>query len=299
MIRASIPLLLLAATAANGADQTTFRVQTELVRIDVLVERNGRPVAGLAAADFIVEDNGVVQRVNLLPTAETVTVSTVLDVSGSMTPTKLANAEAGVRAVMAALHDRDRHALYAFAGDVRRVELPAHDDSRAAGSLALVLRQSGGQHTSLFDALVASILHGDVVTGPKLLTVLTDGRDNTSWLDARSVIDAATRHETVIYPVAIGAESAAARFDVPPMLGNDALRLLQVLADRTGGRVIHADWSRDLGPVFSSLIREYRQRYILSFTPEGVAKGDGWHRLAVKLRNRAGKVHARSGYWSR
>ena len=26
---------------------------------------------------------------------------------------------------------------------------------------------------------------------------------------------------------------------------------------------------------------------------------DGWHRLEVKLRNRPGRVHARSGYWSR
>jgi len=50
--------------------------------------------------------------------------------------------------------------------------------------------------------------------------------------------------------------------------------------------------------VFDSLIREYRQRYILSFTPERVGRADGWHRLQVRLRNRPGKVHARSGYWS-
>ncbi len=83
------------------------------------------------------------------------------------------------------------------------------------------------------------------------------------------------------------------------MLGNDALRLLQVLGERTGGRVIHADWSRDLGPVFDALIREYRQRYVLWFVPNGVATGDGWHPLTVRLRNRVGRVHARSGYFSR
>jgi hypothetical protein len=83
------------------------------------------------------------------------------------------------------------------------------------------------------------------------------------------------------------------------MAGDDGLRLLQILADRTGGRVIHADWSRDLGPVFDSLIREYRQRYILSFTPERVGKGDGWHGLDVRLRKRPGQVHARNGNWSR
>ena len=292
-------LLLLAAMAGHAAGQTTFKVRTELVRIDVLVERDGRPVADLAATDFIVEDNGVAQKVDLLPAAESVSVSTVLDVSGSMTPAKLENAAAGVRAVMAALRERDRHALYAFAGDVRRLAVAAPHDAPSAGSLARALRQASGPRTSLCDALFATILQGYVEAGPKLLIVLTDGRNNTSWLSARSVVDAAIRHETVIYPVAIGADSSTHPFDVPPMLGNDALRLLQVLAERTGGRVIHADWSRDLGPVFGSLIREYRQRYILSFVPEGVARGDGWHRLAVTLRNRAGKVHARSGYWSR
>ena len=80
---------------------------------------------------------------------------------------------------------------------------------------------------------------------------------------------------------------------------DDGLRLLQVLADRTGGRMIHDDWARDLGAVFESIVREYRQRYILSFTPERVAKGDGWYGLEVRLRRRAGKVYARSGYWSR
>jgi len=41
------------------------------------------------------------------------------------------------------------------------------------------------------------------------------------------------------------------------------------------------------------------QRYILSFTPIGVARGDSWHPLTVRLRARRGTVHARAGYWTR
>ena len=292
-------LLVLAAAASLGAQQSTFKVQTELVRIDVLVERNGKPVAGLTAADFSVEDTGVPQRVSLLPATEAVTIATILDVSGSMTPQKLTNAGAGIRAIVAALGDRDRHALYAFAGDVRRIEWPPAADSLPADSIARVPGETGGPHTSLCDALFAAIVQSGVEAGPKMAAVLTDGRNNTSWLSAQSVIDAAIRHETVIYPVAVGQGSTPYRSDLPPMTEDDGRRLLQVLADRTGGRLIHADWSRDLGRVFESLIREYRQRYILSFTPERVGKGDGWHPLKVTLRNRRAKVHARSGYWSR
>ena len=295
----AVVLIVLAAIAGARAQQPAFKVQTEVVRIDVLVERNGNPVAGLTANDFTVEDNGVRQRVTLLPATETVTFATVLDVSGSMTPRQLRNAEAGVRAVMAALHDRDRHALYAFAGEIRQIALPAGRESVAVESIAKALRETGGTHTSLQDALFAAIVQADVEPGPKVAAVLTDGRDNTSWLGAQSVIDAATRHETVIYPVAVRGDSPQYPFGVPPMAADDGLRLLQVIADRTGGRLIHADWSRDLAPVFDALVREYRQRYVLGFTPERVASGDGWHRLEVRLRNKPGKVHARSGYWSR
>ena len=216
-----------------------------------------------------------------------------------MTPRELQNAEAGVRAVMAALQDRDRHALYAFAGEIRQIALPAGRESVAVESIAKALRETGGTHTSLQDALFAAIVQADVEPGPKVVAVLTDGRDNTSWLGAQSVIDAATRHETMIYPVAVRGDSPQYPFGVPPMAADDGLRLLQVIADRTGGRLIHADWSRDLAPVFDALVREYRQRYVLGFTPERVASGDGWHRLEVMLRNKPGKVHARSGYWSR
>jgi VWFA-related protein len=132
-----------------------------------------------------------------------------------------------------------------------------------------------------------------------MVAVLTDGRNNTSWMSAQSVIDAALRHETVIYPVAVRASLPQQQLGLPPMGWDDGLRLLALLADRTGGRLIHADWSTDFGLVFDALMREYRQRYILGFTPEGVGRGDGWHRLEVRLRSRRGRVHARSGYWSR
>jgi VWFA-related protein len=296
MMRSAL-LLLAAAAAGHDAQPTTFKVQTELVR--VLVERNGRPVAGLAASDFVVEDNGVPQRIDLLPASDAVTASAVLDVSGSMTPEKLNAAAAGVRSLMAALRGPDRHALYAFAGDVRRIVLPEPHETLSAGTIADALREASGPRTSLSDALFAAILEDDAGPGPRMLAVLTDGRDNTSWLYARAVVEAALRHETVIYAVAVGQDSSAARLGVPPMLADDGRRLLQVLADRTGGRLIDAAWSSDLASIFASIISEYRQRYIITFVPTGVAKRDGWHRLTVKLRNRPGRIRARSGYWSR
>jgi VWFA-related protein len=287
-------------TAVTHATQRpAFRAQTELVRIDVLAERNGRPIEGLTAADFTVDDNGVRQSVQLLPASGVTAVATVLDVSGSMTPEKLKKAGAGVQALVAALHERDRYTFYAVAGDPRRIPLPESRLSLSSESIAGALRETSGVHTPLVDALFAAVLENAAEDGPKLLVVLTDGRNNTSWLSAESAVNAATRHETAIYSLSVGDDAPQHPFDQPPISGDAALRLLQILADRTGGRLIHANWSKDLAPMFAAIVREYRQRYILAFSPEGVARGDGWHRLEVRLRTRPGRVHARSGYWSR
>ena len=56
------------------------------------------------------------------------------------------------------------------------------------------------------------------------------------------------------------------------------------MADETGGRYVKAEWDSSLGETFQRILREYRQRYILTFTPEGVQTGDGWHALEVKVK---------------
>ena len=42
----------------------------------------------------------------------------------------------------------------------------------------------------------------------------------------------------------------------------------------------------------------YRARYVLSYTPIGVGREDGWHRIEVRLNNQRGVVRAREGYLS-
>jgi hypothetical protein len=50
--------------------------------------------------------------------------------------------------------------------------------------------------------------------------------------------------------------------------------------------------------VFQAILREYRQRYIISFTPTGVGSGDGWHDLEVRVKRRGATVRARTRYWA-
>lgn len=268
----------LLALLCVAPQKPSFRAGVELVRIDVLVEEGGHPISALSASDFIVLDDGVPQRLRVLAGRDAVNVTSLVDVSGSMTSERLDDAAHAVDMLIGGLHPGDRHRAFAFANDVRRL---------TTDHVEITMRQMGetaGRHTSLFDALQVAILDTAVADGPTLLVVATDGRNNISWLDGTTVIDEAVRHETTVYPVSIGQDP-------------DGLKLLSILAAQTGGRVVRGT-SRGLGKAFREILAEYRQRYILSFTPEGLSTELGWHRLEVRVRgHELAKVRARRGYW--
>ena len=272
-----------------------FRARTELVRIDVLVTDDGAPVTGLTAADFEVRDKGVRQRVTAAGSVDAVQLGVVLDVSGSMTGERLAIARKATTDLLRQLTRDDRFAIVAFGDQVGRVAEPGASVADAAAGLD---RMRAGGSTALLDGTYAGILEADGGPGPKLLLVMTDGRNNSSWLQASAVIDTARRHETVIYPVAVEIDTTWNGAVSPRLRTSDAVALLQVMADETGGRYVKAEWDSRLGETFQRILREYRQRYILTFTPEGVQTGDGWHALEVKVKRGGALVRARSRYWA-
>ena len=316
MSRVMVLAPLLALATAGLAAQPTFRARTELVRLDVLVTDDGRPVPGLTAADFEVRDNGVVQRVAAVGAIESVQLAVVLDASGSMTGDRLALARSATTDLLRQLTPRDSVGVLAFGSQPGR--LAARGASPEAAVQALQRLAAAGS-TSLVDALYAGILEAGVEAGPKLVLLMTDGRNNSSWLKATDVLDVARRHETVVYPVAVGAideapaPSSHGGHPLPLPMGtdkawrpgvspafrtSDSRALLRVIGDETGGRLIEADWNRELGSVFRRILDEYRQRYILSFTPDGVGTGDGWHTLEVRVKRRGLEVRSRTRYWA-
>lgn len=295
MTRLLLMTAIVAGAVGSEAQQPVFRARTELVRLDVLVTADGAPVTGLAAADFEVRDNGVSQRVTAAGAVDAVQLGVVLDVSGSMTGERLAIARKATTDLLHRLTPADRFAIVAFGDQVGRVSYPGASVADAAAGLD---RMQAGGSTALLDGTYAGILETDAGPGPKLLVVMTDGRNNTSWLQASAVIDTARRHETVLYPVAVEIDTNWNGTVSPRLRTSDAVALLTVMAEETGGRYVKAEWNSSLGERFQQILREYRQRYILTFTPEGVQTGDGWHALEVKVKRGGALVRARTRYWA-
>jgi len=275
-------VLLVAATGlalASPAAQTKFKSRVETVRFDARVTRDGHPVVGLNASDFEVRDNGVLQKVTLIVEgALPIDVILALDMSASLTQERLLQSKEAAFSLLESLDDDDRAALVTFTHVVTRRQALTADHAQVREALPTG-EQIGG--TALIDAIYAALAMAEPGEHRTLLIVLSDGLDTASWLDPASVVRSAQRSEAVIYAI-----STAGRNGTP--------EILQEIASASGGEVFEVD-SRRLASTFVQILREFRQRYLLSYTP-AAPPASGWHRIDVRVKQRGATVKARSGY---
>jgi len=277
---ASLALLaLLAAPAGLRGQNPTFSSRVDAVRVDVLVTDDGKPVRGLRPADFEVFDNGVRQTVDLVSVEQMpLNVVFTFDMSDSVEGERLGNLREAGRAVLGALKKDDQAALAIFNNQVRVGPALTSDVSLVRKALDGAMPAG---NTSLVDASFAGMMLAESDVGRGLVIVFSDGRDTASWLRSKAVLDIARRCDAVVYGISAGMALKA--------------EFLQELTDQTGGRLFTIESTRGLSAIFLEVLDEFRQRYLLSYSPAGVSR-DGWHTLTVRVKGRSAAVRARPGY---
>jgi VWFA-related protein len=277
----AVALVALAAGAAT-AQQPLFSTRVEAIRVDVLVTRGNRPVPGLRAEDFELRDNGVAQRVEVVSLEQLpLNVVLALDLSESVAGERLQDLRRASGLLLDALQPRDRAALLTFTEVIR---LPCALTAGVDCIRRALSEPSAGGQTALIDGAYAGIVAGETTDGRALLMVFSDGLDTSSWLSAKSVLEATRRTEVVVYSIFTGGGT-------PPAFLRD-------LTDATGGRHIRPSRTADLPATFVDILNEFRHRYVLTYSPRGVSP-DGWHALSVRIKRGGGNVKARAGYLAR
>ena len=276
----SIVVLLTTSWMAH-AQNPVFSSKVEAVRVDVLVTAGGKPLRGLGPGDFEVFDNGVRQQVDLVSfEALPLNVVLALDVSDSITGERLLHLRSAGHVLLTALKPNDQAALVTFSRAVTLDAGLSRDTPRLHGVLNAI---TPGGDTSLIDGSYAAMTIGESDVGRSLVIVFSDGVDTSSWLSADAVLNIAKRCNAIVYAVSVG--------------GTPKADFLGDLTDQTGGRRFKADSTKDIGDVFLQMLDEFRQRYVVSYSPQGVAP-DGWHKLTVRVRNQMVDVKARPGYFA-
>jgi len=275
-----IALFMAAGAVALSAQQPTFSTRVDSVRVDVLVTDGGTPVRGLGPSDFDIRDNGVQQQVDLVSFEQIpLNVALALDMSDSVAGDRLERLRAAGIAILGGLRSNDQAALVTFSHIVRLAATLSKDVTSVRTAL---MQARGDGSTSLVDGVYAGMEVGQSDAGRELLIVFSDGLDTASWLSADKVLDAAKRADVVAYAVAVRSRAKP--------------EFLRELTSFTGGKLFEIEKSDKLDEIFLEILQEFRQRYLVSYTPRGVAR-EGWHKLDVRVK-RGGTVKARPGYQS-
>ena len=284
-----------------------FATQVDSVYVDAFVTHRREPVNGLAASDFELKDNGVIQKVELISTeALPLLAVLVFDSSASVAGEKLKALQASGRAFLESLRPQDEVSLFTFSGTTSWATRPTTD--KAVVQRALDGLQTGGG-TSAYDALFSALVLPES-RSRSLVLLFTDGlEDNMSILGWKQMQVVAERSNALIHVVGLQQEEnpklAAPQIDIagrmlptasPPTLEWIQTWALRQIAEASGGRYWEAESPARLKAAFGAIAESMAQRYVLTYEPQGV-KRPGWHEIELRLRQRPGDVHTRKGYW--
>ena len=285
--------VVIASAGVPAQQRPTFTSAANAVRIDALVTNGGKAIAGLSAADFELTDNGVAQTLSIVANDTTpLDIFLAFDTSSSLTRERLQAFVAAAQALVTSLRPADRVALLTFSHRVVLRSALTRDVAQLTASLAEIT-PSGG--TAMLDATFLAMSLHDAEPGRALLMLFGDGVDTASWLNESKVIEAARRSDIVAFPVAPYEES---RHHGPTIWVDSFKRgFMSELTKNTGGRVLEAEPNGDMRKLFSEIVQDFQDRYLLAYVPTGVSS-TGWHDVTVKLKNRKGSVTARRGYFA-
>jgi Ca-activated chloride channel family protein len=298
-------LALLAALGAEeqvpGRSQTgSFRASIDLVSLNVTVSNAARQYVGdLGRDDFVVLENGLPQNVTFFAkTSVPLALALLLDSSASMEQAMATAQEAAVgfarslgRADMATVIDFDTRVetAQAFTSDIRALE-------------GAIRRTTPGGSTAMFNAIYIALKElskvapadEDQVLRRRAMIVLSDGDDTSSLVSFDEVLDAASRSDTVIYTIGLGAgQTTTLRSGA-----QEGAFVLRRLAEQTGGRAFFPKEAKDLAGVYADIREELSSQYSLAYESGGVRKDGEWRQISVRVNRPNLNVRTRRGYFA-
>lgn len=325
-----LALLLLAVsgpTQVGAQTDEVIRVNTSLVQLNVgVADRQGRAIIDLSRNDFAIYEDGVRQTIaSFEPTAAPFSLALLLDVSGSTLGFRQQLKLAALR-FTDSLALEDRVEVIAFNEKTELLTTFTSDPQKIAWAINHAEGRGG---TDLFEALEYSLkqLAGEGKRR-KAIIVLTDGLDTqmrnadrtaaaTASTDEEAlvrikpeastplsiVLDAADRQGVTIYPLALPSGDPK-RLPIPsPQLTaiyTAARARIQILADRTGGRLSEIRRLEDLYRLYPEVAADLRTLYTITYQPSSERSRDGrWRTIRIEANRTDSLARTRPGYYAR
>lgn len=285
--------------AAQVPGDPAFKSHVELVALNVTAtDARQQFVAGLAAGDFAVYEDGVRQEIRFFADGRVpLDLIVLLDSSTSMAKRWSVVSRAAVGFVRT-LGAGDRGAVVGFA---RRTTVLQDLTTDVDALVAAVGRANPFGVTALYTATYVALREfgrpaqnaGEVRR--QALVVLSDGIDTTSPLPFDALVDEARRTGVAIYTI---------RLEPPPGLrekidghGSAAHYTMRVLAEETGARAFFPRDERELARVYGDIAAELAHQYAMAYEPPVTTRPAGLRRVEVRVPSRSDvRLRTRTGY---
>jgi Ca-activated chloride channel family protein len=251
-----------------------------------VLDRQNRPVAGLARNDFKVLEDGVEQQLTRFEKVENlpIHVAVLLDTSASMEESLPAARDAALRFFQQAITPKDRAALIPFNDrPTLAVKMTNRTEDLAAGLAGLKAERG----TSLYDSIVFSLFYFNGIKGQRALLLLSDGKDENSKFDFEKTLDFARRAGVSIYTIGL---------DIP-RTELETRRVLKTLAEETGGRHFFVKDATELAPIYDQIQTELRSRYFLAYQSTNTNRDLKFRSVEVKVDRPGAEAKTLRGYY--
>ena len=153
------------------------------------------------------------------------------------------------------------------------------------------LHDGGG--TALYDAVYRACKEKFLKDRPdhpvrKAIVIVSDGEDNQSEFSKAQAIEMAQRSEVIIYAISTDDSGLVMRGD----------KVLEQLAEATGGRAFFPFKMKDITHSFAAIEDELRSQYVVSYKPANFDADGRYRSIEISTLKKDLQVRARKGYFA-
>jgi VWFA-related protein len=287
-------------------------IRTEVTLVNVVfsvLNRRNRFVTDLEQKDFKVFENDQAQQIRFFSreTDLPLRIGVLLDTSNSIRERLQFEKDAAIDFIASVVRRR-KDLVFLMTFD--NIPTVIHDFTDDTGAVAeTIMKQRAGGATALYDAIYiaardymfkAPLPAGENPEVRRVLVVISDGEDTMPSQRARSeAIEMAQRADVAVYTISTSTDWMSLTGDEPKKYHKtDGDKVLEQIADETGGRAFFPYRIDDLARSFYDISTELRSQYSLAYIPENRSADGKFRRIRIEPATRGLTIRARKGYYA-
>jgi Ca-activated chloride channel homolog len=273
---------------------TTLKATVNEVRVVFTVtDRHGRYIKDLKSNDFrVIDDQKPAEMRSFRSETDLpLQVGLLVDASNSVRDRFKFEQDAAIEFLNSIIRPRYDKAFVVGFDATPEVTQEFTDSTEHLSAGVRMLRAGGG--TAMYDALYFACrdkLLKQEQTGPvrRAIILLSDGEDNLSHVTREEAIEMAQRAEVIVYAIST---------NISGMKGSGD-KVLERIADATGGRAFFPFQMREMSDAFFSIQEELRSQYAVAYKPANFIADGRYRTIEILAQEKGLKVRTRKGYYA-